>query len=208
MTFHLAAEIGQVLDKALMAETLRRCSKAAISQHRCESPCRAREMLDLQPKKPLFDIWQLPQTRQEVLVNRTELVDAVAGLRLGLDKKRTRRRQSVCCGRGIGDGRRPNQATRWRSSASAPSNAQRRVPRAWAAILRLARTGSDPRHRKASASHRRRHSRMLSTVAEPRRRLRRRSWCQKEHRLRRPSPKRRRQSKAPAKKATKAAKKR
>jgi DNA-binding protein HU-beta len=42
-------------------------------------------MLDLQPENLLY-IRELPQTRQEVAVNRTELVEAVA-LKTGLDKK-------------------------------------------------------------------------------------------------------------------------
>jgi DNA-binding protein HU-beta len=42
-------------------------------------------MLDLQPENLLY-IRELPQTRQEVAVNRTELVEAVAH-KTGLDKK-------------------------------------------------------------------------------------------------------------------------
>ena len=42
-------------------------------------------MLDLQPKNLLY-IRELPQQRQEVPVNRTELVDAVV-TKTGLDKK-------------------------------------------------------------------------------------------------------------------------
>ena len=48
-------------------------------------PCRAREVLDLRPEN-LFYCRNFPKRAQEVAVNRTELVDAVAGS-TGLDKK-------------------------------------------------------------------------------------------------------------------------
>ena len=55
---------------------------------RLESPCHARQMLDLAPRNLLY-IRELPQlTPMEVAVNRTELVDSVSG-KTGLDKKQS-----------------------------------------------------------------------------------------------------------------------
>src|SRR3954469_9152709 len=49
------------------------------------NPCLTREMLDLAAQN-LFDYGQLPQTRQEVAVNKSELVDQVVGS-TGLEKR-------------------------------------------------------------------------------------------------------------------------